>query len=349
VPIEPQMPGTSKFSKYTGIFISSGVWIVDKEEGLDLYNCGFYGKGILSRGGPSFYESGVHTRVGTNSGFHIKQTKRVKISRETTSNDNNNNNNNNDSSGYSKTNNNNNNNKNNPNSSSSTNANTKLHKEYLQLSLAESFFLMYGLGCLRIVTPILEDSDKMKLSNEEDLIQSPLFHQNSFSFRELSIKQCWVAFCESQHKFPYLYAVYHHYRTHGWTPKSGLKYGTDFVLYRQGPSFYHAQHTVVVIAISEKDVDTVVNYNQEDQSESSNKSRETIAPKDKLSIAQRALSWGILNNLNRVSEQVAKGLVICYVVVPDQVQIDTLTPLCLQNFKILEVSVSRWLPTRTRD
>eukprot|EP01112_Ceratiomyxa_fruticulosa_P014475 TRINITY_DN4145_c0_g1_i2.p1 TRINITY_DN4145_c0_g1~~TRINITY_DN4145_c0_g1_i2.p1 ORF type:complete len:385 (-),score=75.59 TRINITY_DN4145_c0_g1_i2:128-1234(-) len=338
----PSLPGTSKFFSYTGVFITSGVWIVDREEGLDLYSCGFYGKGLLSRGGPNFYESGSsRPNAGNSSGFHIKHTKRVKVSREIVSN--NNSNNNNSSSSSSSTPHKTHTHKSNPEkqpSNTNANTNTKLHEEYLQLSLVESFFLMYGLGCLRIIKPIPDHSNE----SEEDVLQSPLFHQNSF--QELSIKQCWTIFCETQHNFPYLYTVYHHYRTHGWTPKSGLKYGTDFVLYQQGPSVFHAQHTIVVITIPEKEL-SCVNHQEEQGESSSSDQWEKIVPKDNVSLVQRTLSWGVLNNLNRVSEQVAKGLIVCYVVLPERIKSDT--PLCLRDFKILPVKVSRWMPSKTRD
>ncbi len=38
------------------------------------------------------------------------------------------------------------------------------------------------------------------------------------------------------------YAAYHHFRNNGWVVKSGLKYGTNFVLYKDSPSHYHAEY-----------------------------------------------------------------------------------------------------------
>ncbi|XP_033878822.3 tRNA-splicing endonuclease subunit Sen2-like [Acipenser ruthenus] len=90
--------------------------------------------------------------------------------------------------------------------------------EYLQLTLEEAFFLTYALGCLSIYY------------NEEPL----------------SIVKLWQAFSVIQPSFKTIYMAYHHFRSKGWVPKVGMKYGTDLLLYRKGPPFYHASYSVVV-------------------------------------------------------------------------------------------------------
>lgn len=37
------------------------------------------------------------------------------------------------------------------------------------------------------------------------------------------------------------YVVYHHYRSLGWTVKSGVKFCVDYLLYKRGPAFDHAE------------------------------------------------------------------------------------------------------------
>lgn len=49
-----------------------------------------------------------------------------------------------------------------------------------------------------------------------------------------------------------LYAAYHHYRSHGWCVRSGIKFGCDFLLYRRGPPFHHAEFSVMVLAPDER-------------------------------------------------------------------------------------------------
>uniref|UniRef100_A0A8C5DK39 tRNA-intron lyase n=1 Tax=Gouania willdenowi TaxID=441366 RepID=A0A8C5DK39_GOUWI len=90
-----------------------------------------------------------------------------------------------------------------------------LMTEYLQLSLEETFFLVYGLGCLSVYQE-----------------QEPL-----------SVVQLWRRLCVIGPDFISSYAAYHHLRSRGWVPKGGgAKYGADFMLYRKGPPFYHARY-----------------------------------------------------------------------------------------------------------
>jgi tRNA-splicing endonuclease subunit Sen2 len=44
----------------------------------------------------------------------------------------------------------------------------------------------------------------------------------------MSIEDCWSVFCRSNDSFHVNYAVYHFYRSLGWVPKSGSKFGVDF-------------------------------------------------------------------------------------------------------------------------
>jgi tRNA-splicing endonuclease subunit Sen2 len=37
------------------------------------------------------------------------------------------------------------------------------------------------------------------------------------------------------------YAVYHHFRSLGWVVKSGIKFCVDYLLYKRGPVFHHAE------------------------------------------------------------------------------------------------------------
>ncbi|XP_051528283.1 tRNA-splicing endonuclease subunit Sen2 isoform X2 [Myxocyprinus asiaticus] len=90
--------------------------------------------------------------------------------------------------------------------------------EYLQLSYEEAFFLVYALGCLSVY----------------------------YSGEPLSVIQLWAMFCSVQPNFSTTYTAYHYFRSKGWVPKSGIKYGTDLMLYRKGPPFYHASYSVVV-------------------------------------------------------------------------------------------------------
>lgn len=92
--------------------------------------------------------------------------------------------------------------------------------ESLKLSLEESFFLHFALGCL-----VIEDC----------------------SGGELDTNQLWQIFCKTQEDFILKYVAYHYYRAKGWTVKSGIKYGGDYLLYKRGPAHYHASYLVQVL------------------------------------------------------------------------------------------------------
>ena len=47
--------------------------------------------------------------------------------------------------------------------------------------------------------------------------------------------------------FAHQYAVYHHFRAKGYVVKEGTKFGGDFLLYKEGPPFYHALYCVRIM------------------------------------------------------------------------------------------------------
>ncbi|XP_013180034.1 PREDICTED: tRNA-splicing endonuclease subunit Sen2 [Papilio xuthus] len=92
-------------------------------------------------------------------------------------------------------------------------------QEKLMLSKQESFFLLYGLGCLQI------------LNNYDNV---------------LNIEQCWKLFQEDDKYFLEKYVVYHYFRSKGYVVKPGIKFGGDFLLYKEGPSVNHADFIVLI-------------------------------------------------------------------------------------------------------
>ncbi|KAG1962684.1 tRNA-splicing endonuclease subunit Sen2 [Pimephales promelas] len=165
--------------------------------------------------------------------------------------------------------------------------------EYLQLSYEEAFFLVYALGCLSIY----------------------------YSGEALSVAQVWTMFRSLQPNFSFSYAAYHYFRSKGWVPKYGIKYGTDLMLYRKGPPFYHASYSVVV-------------------------ERSDVCFRGAL---LRSFSWRTLAALSRITGNVSKELMLCYVITPSDMTEDMLSsPECVKRFTIQEVLVSRWVSSRER-
>ncbi|XP_040889987.1 tRNA-splicing endonuclease subunit Sen2 [Toxotes jaculatrix] len=139
----------------------------------------------------------------------------------------------------------------------------------------------------------------------------------------LSVIQLWRKFRSLCPDFVSLYAAYHHCRSRGWVPKGGggAKYGVDFILYRKGPPFYHASYSVVV-----ERVDDVFRGS-----------------------ALRPFSWRSLAALSRITANVSKELMLCYIIYPaDLSEAELDSPECLSRLKVQEVIVSRWVSSRER-
>ncbi|CAK1555755.1 unnamed protein product [Leptosia nina] len=92
-------------------------------------------------------------------------------------------------------------------------------EEKLMLTKQEAFFLVYGLGCLQV----LDSENKV-----------------------LKVKDCWKLFAESDSSFIRKYVVYHYYRSKGYIVKPGIKFGGDYLLYREGPGINHSDFIVVI-------------------------------------------------------------------------------------------------------
>ncbi|NWQ90921.1 SEN2 endonuclease, partial [Burhinus bistriatus] len=165
--------------------------------------------------------------------------------------------------------------------------------EYLQLSLEEAFFLVYALGCLSIY----------------------------YGEEPVTILKLWEIFSEVKPHFKTTYMAYHYFRSKGWVPKVGLKYGTDLLLYRKGPPFYHASYSVIAELV-------------DDNFEGS---------------LRRPLSWKSLSGLNRTTVNASKELMLCYLIRPsDMTEKEMSTPECMKKIKVQELIVSRWVSSRER-
>lgn len=165
--------------------------------------------------------------------------------------------------------------------------------EYLQLSLEEAFFLVYALGCLSIY----------------------------YEKEPLTIVKLWKVFTMVQPTFRTTYMAYHYFRSKGWVPKVGLKYGTDLLLYRKGPPFYHASYSVII---------ELMDNHFEGR-------------------LRRPLSWKSLATLSRVSVNVSKELMLCYLIKPSAMTDKEMeSPECMKRIKVQEVILSRWVSSRER-
>jgi len=153
------------------------------------------------------------------------------------------------------------------------------------------------------------------------------------------------------------YVVYHHYRSLGWVVKTGLKFCVDYLLYKRGPVFTHAEFAIVVCPVYE---------DPRDQPQSDSES---------------TFSWSWLSTINRANSQVMKTLILAYVTIPSRARLTRLSsscpasasdvdvddlisdskvyreepeillnsPACLAHYSVREVVVRRFIPARMRD
>lgn len=62
-------------------------------------------------------------------------------------------------------------------------------------------------------------------------------------------------YCRPDNPFLLSYIAYHHYRSLGWAVKSGIKFCADWLLYKRGPVFGHAEFAILIIPVYEDPAD----------------------------------------------------------------------------------------------
>lgn len=145
------------------------------------------------------------------------------------------------------------------------------------LSLNEAYFLSTSLKCLR-----LKSSPDSGLLNDQQVWAL---------FRQFYLENMEVDFAVE-------YAIYHYFRTSGWVVKGGDNYGSNFLLYKKGPSQDHASFAVKVIVEGP-------HYN-----------------------------WNLLLTLHRVAQSVSKQLLLAYILEDDQLPRDYTDPISIKDIKI---------------
>ncbi|KAH9975894.1 hypothetical protein BGW80DRAFT_1295149 [Lactifluus volemus] len=205
-------------------------------------------------------------------------------------------------------------------SSSTQNA----HQEHMQLTLAEAFFLTWALGCLNIYHP--------KTLEPMSLREIWIAFQTAYPPPDLQVSPSQAHVLRPDNPFIVNYVFLHHYRTLGWVVKNGLKFCVDYLLYKRGPVFHHAEFALVLIPVYQDPEDA--------------KSSPFLLPN------AEPFSWQWLSTINRVNSQVQKTLVLSYVNIPALSRVspsELASPACLKRYSIREVVVRRFVPARMRD
>ncbi|KAG5888763.1 hypothetical protein JTB14_021508 [Gonioctena quinquepunctata] len=163
-------------------------------------------------------------------------------------------------------------------------------KETVWLGLEEAFFLLESVKCLSI----------------------------TYNDNILSSEESWELFSETDPQFRQKYIVYHYYRAKNWVVKPGIKFGGDYLLYKQGPPFYHASYVVIIDVLDENLTRTA-------------------------SMSTRSMDNMSVLSLNRLCETAGKELIICQVIMNKSEKIHYTN---LNNFSVKESLVKRWMVTQ---
>lgn len=193
-----------------------------------------------------------------------------------------------------------------------------INKEHLQLMPEEALWLSFGMGALAITDP--ETGETL---NTQELLR--LFRQYGFFPPRASPDDPEL---EPDDHFLVHYAVYHYFRSLGWVPRAGIKFGVDWLLYTRGPVFDHAQFGLIVVP---------------SYSDAWWKKSGKSSPRQ---------TWAWLHSVVRSLSQVFKSLVWVYVDVPPPDKfneaLDKGLAEALKLYKVREFPIKRWSPNRNR-
>lgn len=164
----------------------------------------------------------------------------------------------------------------------------RAHVEHLQLTLVEAYHATFVAKRMRIATTWGESMDDPA--------------------------KVWHTFAKQLPHFPAAFAAYSKYRATGWMPRSGLKYGVDWVLYPLGSHKHsHAPYCVIVCHADS----------------------ENPSPLES--------TWVRLQNKLRLVKNVAKSLIVAEVCFAEDV-LPTCSQEAIEKVRISEVTVDRWIP-----
>lgn len=149
-----------------------------------------------------------------------------------------------------------------------------------------------------------------------------IHRHNAHRDQPLSLAELWTHLLSQESRFVERYACYWHFRRLGWVPKTGLKFGADFLLYKDGPAMHHSSYAVQVV-------------------------RSRVEPSEENCCE---LCWQDVVVSVRVNDAARKEVMICTVEVPPSLRENIAPPPTLEamnSFNIHCTVVKRWIPERT--
>ncbi|KAF2483328.1 hypothetical protein BDY17DRAFT_297269 [Neohortaea acidophila] len=206
------------------------------------------------------------------------------------------------------------------------------NQEHLQLTFEEAFFLVYALGVLTIHPAKRRDlsplSVKFKPQPYSTIDLLELFCQYSSFPPQDTV---WIS---PDEQFLLNYVAYHHFRSLGWVVRPGQKFGVDYLIYQGGPVIAHAEFAVLIVPA----------YTDRYWNTPGGRARRRVYEEK---------DWWQLHCTNRVQSRVLKTLVLCYIDIPSELDMDFDDVIdvgkLMRSYKVREFVVRRWLPNRSRD
>lgn len=166
---------------------------------------------------------------------------------------------------------------------------SRANLEHVQLTLVEAYYAAFVKKAIRL----------------QDEVGNPL----------TNAPYAWKLFCDRGGRhFPATFVVYCRYRTAGWIPRSGLKYGTDWVLYPANTRRH--THSPFCLVLRHRDGAPI----------------------------GMDRTWVSLQNRIRLVKNVAKTLIIAEVITAPDMDIVSDIRVAFQAVSVSELTIDRWVP-----
>ncbi len=170
----------------------------------------------------------------------------------------------------------------------------------------EAFFLQHALKTLHIFR-VSADSSPPTTEQQQQRI-------------EMSSDECWTAFRSLLPDFASRYIAYLYFRGRGWTPKSGLKFAADYVLYRISPSYSHSEYTVLLKTVYASDGMRSAEVGVPPPPPPSSAAAGTTTTTVMMHSLAPDRRWLQVQTILRMTHNAVKNVVLCHVIVPDRIK-----------------------------
>jgi len=203
--------------------------------------------------------------------------------------------------------------------------NLKLCRFLVRFGPEETIFLMHVIKCLLVYK---------SLGSSDAIIQ--LLSGIQVSLCNISADEMLHEFIKKYPRFPHHYIAYFHYRSKGWITRSGLQFGSDFVLYQFHPTILHSLLSLLIVPTAIESIVTFVKstdflLNSFENINSIN--FDTIDENYLFGFLNSReidskLGWKEICCLTRLQTQVCKRLMLCYVSVLERSKISPCKSCC---------------------